>query len=336
LQLPDAVTARTRAQAQQIVKDAGATNPYDQAKAIQEYLRRLTYDETRSAPPEGRDWIDYFLFTSQRGYCDDFASAMVVLLRSLNVPARLAQGYAGGALDPQLNAYIVRESIGHSWPEVYFPGFGWQRFEPTPASYASVPVRPAQPDGSGSSTTSSEGGPAFPPDGMDELRRREQEELEAQRGSAAALEALRRAQEERLARERLQRLVIGGGVLAALLIGVVMFFVSLRRDVSGLSPAQAAYVRLGRLAGWAGLPQGSHVTPYEYADQLGRHLPSQREAVDRIVDTYVADRYSPHDQPDTASLEEDWRALRKPLLLRLAARVGAAARPRPPTSKRPR
>ena len=134
LQLPDSVTDRTREKARQIVQQANAINPYDQARAIQDYLRTLVYDESRVRPPDDRDWADYFLFSSQRGYCDDFATAMVVMLRSLNVPARLAQGYAGGALDPQLNAYVVRESVGHSWPEVYFPGYGWQRFEPTPSS----------------------------------------------------------------------------------------------------------------------------------------------------------------------------------------------------------
>ena len=332
LQLPDTVMPQTRALAQQIVQQANATNPYDQAKAIEEYLRRMTYDVSRPAPPEGRDWVDYFLFTGQRGYCDDFASAMIVMLRSLNIPVRWAQGYAGGSLDPQGNAYVVRESIAHSWPEVYFPGYGWQRFEPTPASYASVPVRPAQGDSSLTNGGFDTGKMPNLPSSLDELRRRELEDLANQRGSAASLEANRRAQAERLARERVRWLVILGGLIAALLAGVGLFFLSLRREVRGLSPARAAYVRLGRLAGWAGWLQEPHVTPYEFADELRRNLPAQRAAVDRIVGAYVAERYSAASKPDMG-LEQDWRALRRSLLARMASHIGAAARWRPAVGK---
>lgn len=345
LQLPETVTPRTRARAREIVEQAGAVNPYDQAKAIQDALRSLIYDESRPAPPPDRDWVDYFLFSGQRGYCDDFATSMVVLLRSLNVPARLAQGYAGGALDPQLNAYVVRESVGHSWPEVYFPGFGWQRFEPTPASYASVPVRPAVPSPDGSDTSAASGASGLGDLSAEErLRQRllEQELLDQQQGSPGNLEAIRQAQQERLARERARQLVIIGGIIAALLAGVGMFFLSLRRELRGLSPATAAYVRLARLAAWAGLPQAEHVTPYEYGGEIGRQLPEQRQAVDRIVGAYVAERYSPEERATVgAELEGDFLTLRKPLLARMVSRIGAAAesrrrevRPQPKNAKR--
>jgi transglutaminase-like putative cysteine protease len=334
LQLPDTVTERTRQKAQEIAQNAN--NPYDQARAIQDYLRTFTYDETRAAPPPDRDWVDYFLFTAQRGYCDDFATAMITMLRSLNVPARLAQGYAGGALDPKLNAYIVRESIGHSWPEVYFPGYGWQRFEPTPASYTSLPVRPAQPQGADSVTTD----PAQPSlsqlQAEDRLRRLlEQEELD--RGASTVdIAALRRAQEERLRAEQLRTLVIAGGLLAALLAGVAVFIRSLRRELQGLTPAAAAYLRMGRLAAWAGLPQPEHSTPHEYGGVLSRALPEHRPAVERIVGAYVAERYSPGTAADNGALEQDVQALRKPLLTRLLSRIGASARPATPPAGRRR
>jgi hypothetical protein len=336
LQLSDTITARTRARAREIVQQAGASNPYDQAKAVQDALRQLVYDESRPAPPPDRDWVDYFLFTSQRGYCDDFATSMVVLMRALNVPARLAQGYAGGALDPQANAYVVRESVGHSWPEVYFPGYGWQRFEPTPASYASVPVRPAVPSADGSSSDAAGGGSLGDINLQDRLLRERMLEDELnQQGSAADLEAIRQAQQDRLARERARQLVIIGGFVVALLAGLIMFMISLRRELLGLSPATAAYVRLARLAAWAGLPQAEHTTPYEYGSELGRSLPTQRQAVDRIVGAYVAERYSPDEQSGADStLEQEFLSLRKPLLGRLIARIGASARPRIRNEKR--
>src|SRR6185436_14082177 len=128
---------------------------------------------------------------------------------------------------------------------------------------------------------------------------------------------------ERLARERARQLVILGGFVAALLSGIGMFFLSLRRELHGLSPATAAYVRLARLAAWAGLPQAEHATPYEYGSEIGRSLPEQRQAVDRIVGAYVAERYSPDQQAGTDSaLEQDFLALRRPLLARMLARVG--------------
>jgi transglutaminase-like putative cysteine protease len=326
LQLPDTVTQRTKDKAQEIVRAANATTPYDQAIAIQNYLSRFTYDERRPQPPENRDWADYFLFDQQRGYCDDFATTMVVLLRSLNIPARWAQGYAGGSFDSDLGAYIVRQSVAHSWPEVFFPGYGWQRFEPTPASYASPPFRPARPDADGQNDSS---GTANPSDftGQSEFDRlRELEErLNGQQGD---LEASRRALAERLAAERTRQLVIIGGVVAALLAGVALFFIRLWRDVAGLSPAAATYVRLGRMAAWAGLGQGAHVTPYEYAGELRRSLPDRRDAVDRIVGAYVAERYRPGETQAADELEQDWRALRPSLLGRMVARLGAATQPR--------
>lgn len=331
IQLPDSVTDRTRERARQIVQQAGAINPYDQARAIQSYLRTLTYDETRAQPPENRDWADYFLFSTQRGYCDDFATAMIVLLRSLNVPARLAQGYAGGALDPQLGSYVVRESIGHSWPEVYFPGYGWQRFEPTPASYASVPTRPALPSTDTVEPGQTPGSPGLSQQDAEERLRRllEEERLDALANAPADIEALRRAQAERIASERNRQLLILGGILAAILGGAGLFVLKLQRDLRGLSPAAAAYAKLTRMAGWAGLPHDEHRTPSEYGRELSAQLPEQQPAIGRIISAYISERYSPSHRTAAADLERDWLALRKPLLARMLSRIGAAARPQP-------
>jgi hypothetical protein len=315
LQLPTTVTDRTRALARTIVTDAGATNPYDEAAAIQNYLRRFVYDETRAAPPQDRDWADYFLFNSQRGYCDDFATSMVVLLRSLDIPARWVQGYAGGTLDKG-NTYVVRESVAHSWPEVYFPGYGWQRFEPTPAAYAIIPTRPATPGDDTSTLTSTLNIPESR--ALRDLRElNESEYAQLQSGLAvsnAALEARQRAEQRR-------RLLIISSILVALVGGAALFWFMLRRELRGLSPAAAAYLRMGRLAGWAGLPQEQHATPLEYAAELRRNLPEQRSAIDRIVGAYIAERYRGA-RASTANFEQDLHALRKPLLLRMVSRLG--------------
>lgn len=144
--LPETVPPRVGELTRQIVADANATTDYDAAMAIQQYLRTFRYDEQRPRPPTSGDWVDYFLFESQIGYCDDFATAMTVMLRTQGIPARYVQGYTGGDRDPARGDYVVRESMAHSWVEVFFDGYGWQRFEPTPAGYTRVVDRRAPDD----------------------------------------------------------------------------------------------------------------------------------------------------------------------------------------------
>jgi hypothetical protein len=109
----------------------GKTTSYDKAKAIEGYLRLYPYDLNVPAPPTDRDVADYFLFDLRKGYCDYYATAMVVLARASGLPARFVSGYAPGDYDEANARYIVRELHAHSWPEVYFPGIGWIEFEPT-------------------------------------------------------------------------------------------------------------------------------------------------------------------------------------------------------------
>ena len=124
------IPARVTELAQEIT--ATAPSLYDRAVAIETYLRQTyPYDLEVKAPPVGRDPVDYFLFDLKRGYCDYYASAMVVMARASGVPARLVVGYAGGTYDPVSAAYNISQADAHSWVEVYFPGIGWVEFEPT-------------------------------------------------------------------------------------------------------------------------------------------------------------------------------------------------------------
>ena len=81
--------------------------------------------------PEEFNIADYFLFDLQRGYCDYYATAFVVLARLAGLPARFATGYAVGTWDGYNQVWIVTEAEAHSWPEVLFPDYGWIPFEPT-------------------------------------------------------------------------------------------------------------------------------------------------------------------------------------------------------------
>lgn len=111
---------------------AGDGHPYEQALVIEDYLRR-TFAYTLDTPPtpRGRDFVDYFLFDLKQGYCTYYSSAMVVMLRSLSIPARWVQGFV---VSPVVSSgsYEVSNDDAHAWVEAYFPGYGWLTFDPTP------------------------------------------------------------------------------------------------------------------------------------------------------------------------------------------------------------
>jgi transglutaminase-like putative cysteine protease len=130
LQLPDSITPRTLELAKVITQDQ--PTPYDKALAITEFLRRnITYvEQLEMNPPGDQDLIDWFLFDYQRGFCNYYATAEVIMLRSIGIPARWSTGYAQGERNED-GLFIVLQNNAHSWPEVYFPGIGWVEFEPT-------------------------------------------------------------------------------------------------------------------------------------------------------------------------------------------------------------
>jgi len=129
LSLPEYLPQRVRDLAFDLTR--GQPIPYDQASAIESYLRSFPYTLDVPAPPSTRDVADFFLFDLQRGYCDYYATAMVVLSRAAGLPARLVSGYASGAYDPPNAQYVITADNAHSWVEVYFTGIGWVEFEPT-------------------------------------------------------------------------------------------------------------------------------------------------------------------------------------------------------------
>ncbi len=127
--LPDSVPERVIALARDLT--VNEPTPYDRAVAIEDYLRRIPYSLELPPTPNNQDLADYFLFDIQKGYCDYYATTMVVLARAAGIPARLVTGYIGGFYDEDLDSYIVTADLAHSWVEIYFPGYGWIIFEPT-------------------------------------------------------------------------------------------------------------------------------------------------------------------------------------------------------------
>lgn len=131
LHLPDTVPERVLV----LARDLTATppTPYDRAKAIEAHLRTYPYNLELPQPPVNQDMVDYFLFDLKQGYCDYYATSMIVLARAAGLPARMTVGYASGTYDVENGQYIVTEADAHSWVEIYFPEYGWIEFEPTAA-----------------------------------------------------------------------------------------------------------------------------------------------------------------------------------------------------------
>jgi transglutaminase-like putative cysteine protease len=116
---------------------ANASTTYDKIKALEAWLGANTkYSINAPLSPKGVDVVDDFLFRSRVGWCEQIASSLVVLARSVGIPARLTTGFVPGSRDGLSGRFVVRERDAHAWAEIYFPGIGWQGFDPT----ASVPL----------------------------------------------------------------------------------------------------------------------------------------------------------------------------------------------------
>ena len=115
---------------------------FDKVEVIENYLRtNEIYDLNSPEPARGDDAVDDFLFVSHRGFCEQFATAAVVMLRSVGVPARMVTGYAFGdtLTDPGQRIFLGTDA--HAWVQVYYPGIGWVDSDPTASGLAApVPV----------------------------------------------------------------------------------------------------------------------------------------------------------------------------------------------------
>jgi protein-glutamine gamma-glutamyltransferase len=132
LQLPPKLDRRVPELARKIT--GTASNPYDQSLAIESYLRtNFAYTLNLTGKP-GADPLAHFLFETKAGHCEYFATAMAVMLRTLEIPSREVNGFLPGEYNDVGGDYIVRASDAHSWVEAYFPGTGWLTFDPTPPS----------------------------------------------------------------------------------------------------------------------------------------------------------------------------------------------------------
>jgi transglutaminase-like putative cysteine protease len=317
LQLPPEITDRTRQLARTIVDSAGARTPFDEAQAVTSWLRaNIRYNPNIDAPPQGVEPVDWLLFTKREGYCNYYASAEVVMLRSLGIPARLAAGFAQGDFDPvfssdSLAVYHVKEKDAHAWPEVFFPEFGWVEFEPT----ASQPplARPALPGpqtGAAAAAT-----PRPTPEPTEDPQHR----LGRLPGATNPGSTINWGQAAQVA-----ALVLGLAVVAlaaglSLLVrlglvgweslGTVGAWAVRARRQPLPSALGAIYLRLERAARWLSLNLPATLTPHERAEMLSQAVPSARPGVEAITTQYELECYSGR-AADVHAAQSAWRSIR--------------------------
>jgi transglutaminase-like putative cysteine protease len=286
----------------------GTKNPYDSAVAIESYLRRFKYDINVSTPPPDRDAVDWFLTTSRAGYCDYFASAMAVMARTIGIPSRVVTGYNTGTYNEQTGYYDVRQENAHTWPELFFPEYGWVRFEPTPSQPASS--RPETSTVAAASTQPMDAGDlqalGLDTSSRDKLLLDDPYYPGAQSTSNGSLTW----------DNSLNWPPIFAS-LVVLFVAVLSAWRLLRWRMSRLSPSGWVYLQMCAVAALAGWKVRPSQTPLEYGRLLSHASPELRPDVDLVINCYVEETYRGKRPAEAGEAERSWTRLRTrlPLLL---------------------
>ena len=310
LQLPRSTPERVFQLARDLTQEQ--QTPYDKAKAIEAYLRQYPYDLEVPAPPEDQDVADYFLFELKKGYCDYYATAMVVLARASGLPARFVSGYAPGSYDAANAEYVVRELNAHSWAEIYFPDIGWIEFEPT-AAQPEIVLPPAN------------------------------EVVATAEPDETATQLLNRF--------RLETLLYWLSPLAIVLAGLGLYFAFIERWLYLRLPPSAAVealyrklYRLGRpLAGERTRAETAHefmrklnqrIRSIQKRSRFGKYLAQAPHDIETLTDIYQNTLFARHtiNKNDASAAWDTWKHLRTRLWL---ARLHVIAKRVPSAMKQP-
>ncbi|MCP4424034.1 MAG: transglutaminase domain-containing protein [Chloroflexi bacterium] len=299
--LPDSIPQRVHDLAQEVA--GGLPTAYDQARALERFLRQYPYSLDVELPPEDGDPVDFFLFDLQSGYCDYYASAMAVMARSLGLPARMAVGFLPQPPDEN-GVQTLYQISGHSWTEIYFPEYGWIEFEPT----AAFPSPHDSPES------------AYDPTNPNV-------EFESPHPDTPAIPPA--APQESVWRRLWQgwnRILL----VATLVIGYWLWR-RRQRQVAGRDSVVWAYGRLQRYAKKLGQSHLPNQTPNEFTDGLLSYLNHYakyarlaplvvglRYPIERLNGLFVRRRYGKMTDAGMDAAQQSWKQLRFPLwLLRL-------------------
>jgi transglutaminase-like putative cysteine protease len=292
-----------------ILDAAKPRNAYDTARAIESYLRNgdnFSYDPNVSdIDCGGRGIADCFV-VSRRGYCEHYATTMVVMLRLADIPARFVEGYLPGDRDGG-GEETIRKSQAHAWVEAWFPGIGWVEFDPTGGGVGEPSELPAGPPVA--SPTPLPSGAAGTPRPTGNDRRDEPA------GPAGGTSVPPRTP--------------GVGPIIVVLIPtvgllVVLGAVWLRRRLGRPVQPEVVYRTVARMAGRLGHPRRPTQTVYEYMGSLSEAVPSAGPELELVARSTVETTYGRRRLPPDrlAALGEAQRRLRVALLRLLFHRGG--------------
>ena len=335
LQLPASLPIEVKSLADQIVKDAGATTPFEKSEAVKAFLTNQEYSLEIKGPDFGVDGIYYFLFQTPsepcasnrencdadkiKGYSQYFGSAAAVLLRSVGIPARYVAGWGPGEYLSEEEIFLIRDNDRHGWSQVYFPGYGWIDYEVTPGrptiGRGQMPGAPRNNGGLGPGAVDSfEEDPDYLAYLLD-LEELEQFELDARNlpgrsgltGETTTINALR------------PYLVIGAITLLAL-IPILSWNLSLR----GLNAQAQPYAKIGRIASLVGMKRKPEETIAEFIKTLSDKVPDSKENLNFIGRTYEQNVYANPDktqsieQTELERLNRAWRQSARKLIIHRA------------------
>lgn len=265
-----------------------ASNRYDQALNLQSFLRdSRTFTYSTEIPAGHTDDAVWDFLGSRTGYCVQFATAMTVMARTLGIPARLAVGFLPGSVGDS-GEHVVTGRDSHAWPELYFPGAGWVRFEPTPSIQSGAPPRWADPFAGSGAAPTQEGNPEGQGAVPSALPTQAPQAGPAAPGDGPDL-----------------RLRIGaGGVVAGLLLAASVWFVRRRRSAgAGGLDSEIAWAHLRTRLAAAGIAWSDARTPQQVAAFVAAELvrrngsplrPEAETALRELALAVQEDRYAPN------------------------------------------
>lgn len=276
----------------------GLSDPYQKAQAILRHFHEGEYRYTRAAPQGEGHPLQVFLGRTKTGYCEYFASAMVLMLREEGIPARMVGGYLGGTYNENGNYYLVRQESAHTWVEVYLEGRGWLRMDPTPPSQGPA----ATPD-----TASGAAGRSLM--FMDALRLRWYAsvigyDLEKQTELLSSVAAAFTGGLSGSGRDALV-----GATATAVLLLATSAVILLRRRKDERTPAQEAYASLLRRLKRRGFERSSTEGPLDFAERTSQAYPEEAVTIRSITNAYVRSRYAGR-EPSPERIKELKKRLR--------------------------
>jgi transglutaminase-like putative cysteine protease len=303
LRLPPGRNPRTAELARSLHARAGSDAAYVQA--VLTMFREQEFHYTLTPPGLARDSVDDFLFNTRQGFCGHFASAFTNLMRAAGIPARVVGGYQGGDWNPLGGYMIVRQSHAHAWSEVWMPGAGWRRVDPTAAV---APERVER--GLEASFTGAELLPgAFARDSPLLWQARMFWDNLNARWNDGIVQFDRVTQENLLATLgfedpdwRAFATALGVGLVLAM--GLLVAWLALEFRPRRADPAAAAYRRFTARLARRGIENHVGEAPRDYAQRVRRLRPDLGLAALSITEAYLRLRYGP------APAQSDLRLLR--------------------------